>query len=95
MPPCSLGHVALLTCCASYVICIGGYQGRSTQPFDALNVATFVAYIMTEHASRLRKLFESLDEADTAYLMEESLTPLKKARSLTVTDGAWHKPAVE
>ncbi|KAL1696598.1 hypothetical protein GGG16DRAFT_120841 [Schizophyllum commune] len=64
-------------------------------PLNALNVATSVAYIMTEHASRLRGLFESLHQADSAYLLDKDVTPLQKARSLTVADGAWHKPQLE
>ncbi|KAL1714619.1 hypothetical protein EV715DRAFT_276492 [Schizophyllum commune] len=64
-------------------------------PLDVLNVATSVAYIMTEHASRLRGLFESLHQADSAYLLDKDVTPLQKARSLTVADGAWHKPQLE
>ena len=50
---------------------------------------------MTEHASRLRGLFESLHQADSAYLLDKDVTPLQKARSLTVADGAWHKPQLE
>ncbi|KAI5834830.1 hypothetical protein K523DRAFT_368807 [Schizophyllum commune Tattone D] len=64
-------------------------------PLDVLNVATSVAYIMTEHASRLRGLFESLHQADSAYLLDKDVTPLQKARSLTVADGAWHKSQLE
>ncbi|KAL1762634.1 hypothetical protein FB107DRAFT_198651, partial [Schizophyllum commune] len=77
------------------VICIADRQATKVDlrnPLDALNVATFVAYVMTEHASRLRALFESLDTADPSYLLDKNLTPLAKARSLTVKDGHWRKP---
>ena len=77
------------------VICVADQQATKVdlrKPLDALNVATFVAYVMTEHASRLRKLFESLDDADPDYLLDKGLTPLAKARLLTTKDSDWHKP---
>ncbi|KAL1730795.1 hypothetical protein EV714DRAFT_210122 [Schizophyllum commune] len=66
------------------------------RPLDALNVATFVAYLLVVHAPRVRKLFEDLDRVDESvgeYILNKDLaaTPLAIARSMKTGDGKWHK----
>ncbi|EIN05693.1 hypothetical protein PUNSTDRAFT_137186 [Punctularia strigosozonata HHB-11173 SS5] len=79
------------------VICIADEQATKVDlcnPLDALNVATFVAYILVEHAPLLRALFSSnTSEVSEGYLLnKEGGTPREKALSLTAVDGNWHRP---
>ncbi|EIN05694.1 hypothetical protein PUNSTDRAFT_137187 [Punctularia strigosozonata HHB-11173 SS5] len=78
------------------VICIADEQATKVDirdPLDALNVATFVAYIMAEHAPMLRALFSlSTSEIDFGYLLDEKGgVPRTRGRSLMAADAAWHK----
>ncbi|KAL1741471.1 hypothetical protein HDZ31DRAFT_45373, partial [Schizophyllum fasciatum] len=64
-------------------------------PLDALNVATFIAYLMVVHAPRLRKLFEStahVDDSVAEYLLyDDKPAPLQMARNLRDGDKKWRK----
>ncbi|KAI0630597.1 hypothetical protein C8Q77DRAFT_1160156 [Trametes polyzona] len=67
------------------------------EPIDALNVATFVAYIALEHGPRLRELFsrsvDGVDQSLKRYLLKEQVSPFEQARCKTMKDGqSWHKP---
>ncbi|KAL1745170.1 hypothetical protein HDZ31DRAFT_37042, partial [Schizophyllum fasciatum] len=65
-------------------------------PLDALNVATFIAYLMVVHAPRVRQLFDNLEHVDESvaeYLLDSHRpTPLHIARNMTEEDKKWHKP---
>ncbi|KAI0751835.1 hypothetical protein C8Q80DRAFT_1098325 [Daedaleopsis nitida] len=69
------------------------------RPLDALNVATFAAYLMVVHAPRLRKLFEHVDHVDKTveeYILDRRdqgslATPMGIARSMNPENGKWHK----
>ncbi|KAI0751691.1 hypothetical protein C8Q80DRAFT_593747 [Daedaleopsis nitida] len=72
-----------------------------TNPLDALNVATFIAYIVCHHAPVLRKLFQAADRFDAAALKqylsrpeEPDPLPLQKARQMKLGDDAWKKQRV-
>ncbi|TRM65307.1 hypothetical protein BD626DRAFT_488340 [Schizophyllum amplum] len=79
-------------------ICIEDHEATEVHlqnPLDALNVATWIAYIIVEHAPRLRSLFEAatIEDVECAYLLDASgPTPRAKARSMTMQDSHWHKP---
>ncbi|TRM65308.1 hypothetical protein BD626DRAFT_488356 [Schizophyllum amplum] len=79
-------------------ICIADQQAVEVHlqsPLDLLNVATWIAYIIVEHAPRLQKLLEAstLEDVEQAYLLNVSgPIPSQQARSMTVEDGSWHKP---
>ncbi|KAI0630614.1 hypothetical protein C8Q77DRAFT_216354 [Trametes polyzona] len=64
-------------------------------PLDALNVATFIAYVVAEHAPRLRALFrENADDVDPSfkkYLLKEDVSPLQRARCMSEADSPWKK----
>ncbi|KAL1701144.1 hypothetical protein EV121DRAFT_212747, partial [Schizophyllum commune] len=66
------------------------------EPLGALNVATYIAYIIAVHAPRLRQLFQegaAVHSSLQQYLSEQSgPTPLQRARAMTMEDGRWHKP---
>ncbi|KAI5891047.1 uncharacterized protein SCHCODRAFT_02504705 [Schizophyllum commune H4-8] len=68
------------------------------KPLDALNMATFIAYLVIVHAPRIQKLFESVSEVDDSvaeYLLDRRTkdlpTPLQIARKMGPADGKWHK----
>ena len=63
-------------------------------PLDAINVATFIAFIVLEHAPRMRALFAHSDTCTMPddlkeYLADGRTTPIRKAQSMTQADGAW------
>ncbi|KAL1747936.1 hypothetical protein HDZ31DRAFT_30877, partial [Schizophyllum fasciatum] len=66
-------------------------------PIYALNVATALAYIVAEHAPRLRRLFANLawnaEQGDQRQLLvdKDGPTPLSAARRMTEADAAWRK----
>ena len=65
-----------------------------TQPLDAINVATFIAYIVLVYAPQMRQLFsDSLDEAarqqHLSSLASEPI-PLVIARSMTKAPSLRH-----
>ncbi|KAL1741473.1 hypothetical protein HDZ31DRAFT_45375, partial [Schizophyllum fasciatum] len=59
-------------------------------PLDALNAATFIAYLMVEYAPRLRTLFDGVERADDSvveYLLDGSKAmPIQIARSMSDKD---------
>ncbi|KAI0751688.1 hypothetical protein C8Q80DRAFT_593579 [Daedaleopsis nitida] len=70
-------------------------------PLDALNVATFIAYIVCHHAPIMRKLFQDAASFDhdalTQYLArpgEPDGLPLQMALRVTEDDAAWKKQRV-
>jgi hypothetical protein len=64
-------------------------------PVDAINLATYVAYIAMVHAPRLRRLFEHQDRVDDDlrhYLLNPNgKPPLQLASEMTEADGQYWK----
>lgn len=66
-------------------------------PLDALNVATFIAYIVLRHAPLMRRLFQRVDPSEdihpdvTAYLATVGKRPIQIAERMSELDGAWKK----
>ncbi|KAI0630609.1 hypothetical protein C8Q77DRAFT_1160167 [Trametes polyzona] len=64
-------------------------------PLDALNVATFIAYVVAEHAPRLRALFrKNADDVDPSfkkYLLKENVSPFQRTRCMSEADSPWKK----
>ena len=68
-----------------------------TKPLDAINVATFIAYIVLVHAPRMRALFSDheVDDAVKQYLASRTRPlPLAIARDMTKDVGVWKKEKV-